>query len=309
VFLRGNPEAKGDLVAKGFPAILAANSDPIRTGSGRRELAEFLASPSNPLTARVMVNRIWQGHFGQGLVRTPNNFGLTGEQPTHPELLDWLATEFVRNGWSVKHMHRLILLSSTYAMGGALQPADPDNRLHTRFPMRRLAVEEIRDSLLRLDGTLDTTMGGSLQSGQGTDNEFSDARKSIHPDSSRRRTVYLPIRRSNLSTLFTLYDFGDGTTSTDTRAQTNVAPQALYMMNSKFVQDRTANLAGQILAMPEPARIGAAWNRILGRDPRPEEAAEAAVYLRNFPGKAPAQLAWASLCRGLAASNEYLYVH
>ncbi len=314
VFLRGNPESKGEPVAKRFPLILAGeNQPPIPQGSGRLELANWLASPANPLTARVMVNRLWQGHFGQGLVRTPNNFGFAGERPSHRELLDWLAADFVEQGWSIKRMHRLLLLSSTYqqsvlASAAALEK-DADNRLLSRFPLRRKTVEEIRDSLLQLDGSLDLTMGGSLQSGEGTDNEFSDSRKSIDPDVSTRRTVYLPIRRSNLSSLFNLFDFGDGTTSTEMRSETNVAPQALYMMNSKFVAARAANLAGQISkssgGMDE--RVRHAWRAVLGRDPDAGQLRDGQAYLAAFPGGA--ELAWASYCRTLIASNDFLYVY
>ncbi len=316
VFLRGNPEAKGDLVTKRFPTVLAGEQQtPIRSGSGRLELANWLADPANPLPARVMVNRIWQGHFGQGLVRTPNNFGLSGERPSHPALLDWLASEFIRQGWSIKQMHRLIVLSSTYRMSTASTPAqllkDAENRLLSRFPIRRKTVEEIRDSLLLLDGTLDLTVGGSLQSGEGTDNEFSDGRKSIHPDSTQRRTVYLPIRRSNLSSLFTLYDFGDGTTSTEIRSQTNVAPQALYMMNSKFVAERTAGLARQLVRQENSAgqRIRTAWLRVLGREPSAAEIADGLQFIAGFPGQSNSNAAWASYCRSLVASNDFIYVY
>ena len=316
VFLRGNPDAKGDLVPKRFPTILAGEQqEPVRSGSGRLELANWLASSSNPLPARVMVNRIWQGHFGQGLVRTPNNFGIAGERPTHPLLLDWLAAEFIRQGWSIKKIHRLIVLSSAYRMTSASTPVqrekDADNRWLSRFPIRRKTVEEIRDSLLLLDGHLDLTVGGSLQAGEGTDNEFSDGRKSIHPDSTNRRTVYLPIRRSNLSSLFTLYDFGDGTTSTEIRAQTNVAPQALYMMNSKFVADRALGLARQLLTQDTSAeqRVRRAWLRVLGREATTEEVATSLQFVKNFPAKASPELSWASFCRSLVAANDFIYVY
>ena len=316
VFVRGNTEAKGDLVPKRFPTVLAGEQqEPIRSGSGRLELANWLASASNPLPARVMVNRLWQGHFGQGLVRTPNNFGLTGERPTHPALLDWLAAEFIRQGWSMKRMHRLMVLSNAYRMSSAATDVqrvkDAGNRLLSRFPIRRKTVEEIRDSLLLLDDTLDLTMGGSLQKGEGTDNEFSDGRKSIHPDSTRRRTVYLPIRRSNLSTLFTLYDFGDGTTSTETRAETNVAPQALYMMNSQFVAERARGLA-QLLLKSESTdaeRVRRAWRKVLGREPNASEINEAVQFIERYPGKADQELAWASFCRSLIAGNDFIYVY
>jgi hypothetical protein len=266
-----------------------------------------------------MVNRIWQGHFGEGLVRTPNNFGIVGERPTHPELLDWLASEFILQGWSVKKMHRLMMLSNAYQMNSEVtdekREKDPDNRLLSRFAMRRMTVEEIRDSLLHLDGAIDFTMGGSLQSGEGTDNEFSDARKSLHPDSTRRRTVYLPLRRSNLATLLTLFDVGDATTSTETRSQTNIAPQALFMMNSAFVAERSRSLAAKLLRTEaaDPERVSRAWFTVLGREPSPEEVAAGLDYVQRYPAK-PANdearlLAWASLCRALIASNDFIYVH
>ena len=191
---------------------------------------------------------------------------------------------------------------------------DPDNRLLTRFAMRRKTVEEIRDSLLLLDGSLDFTMGGALAAGTGTDNEFSDGRKSMHPDDSRRRTVYLPLRRSNLATLFTLFDFGDATTSTEIREQTNVAPQALYMMNSKFVAERAKVLAERLLRTEteENSRVKQAWLTVLGHEPEPPEAASSLSYLAGFPkltANGEGRLAaWTSLCRALMASNDFMYV-
>src|SRR4029453_18178545 len=195
----------------------------------------------------------------------------------------------IAQGWSVKKMHRLIMLSNTYQMSGEATDVnlekDADNRWLTRFPMRRKTVEEIRDSLLALDGSLELTVGGTLQKGEGTDNEFSDARKSLHPDDSKRRTVYLPLRRSNLATLLTLYDFGDATTSTEIRAQTNVAPQALFMMNSKFVTERSRSLAQQLLGREttDEARIKHAWLKVLNRDPKEGEIRDSLKYVAGFP--------------------------
>jgi hypothetical protein len=292
---------------------------PVTEGSGRLQLAEWLAGSKTPLVARVMVNRIWQGHFGEGLVRTSNNFGLSGERPTHPELLDWLANEFMAKGWSVKTMHRMIMLSSAYQMSGETTPLkrekDPDDRLLSRFAMRRMTVEEIRDSLLMLDGALDLTMGGTLQTGEGTDKEFADGRKSMHPDDSRRRTIYLPLRRSNLATLLTLYDFGDATTSTESRSQTNVAPQALFMMNSKFVTERSRSLATMLLKSEtaDELRVKRAWFRVLGREPDAGELRDSLEYVKRFPAKRSDDdarvMAWSSLCRTLVASNDFIYVH
>ncbi len=317
VFLRGNPASLGDEVPKRFPLVLAGHEQtPITQGSGRRELARWLSEPKNPLTARVMVNRIWQWHFGEGLVRTPSNFGRMGERPTHPELLDYLANRFMAEGWSVKAMNRLIMLSSAYRMSSLPSAAalekDSDNRLWSRFQRRRLTVEEMRDSLLAIDGSLDATMGGSMQTGEGTDKEFSDDRKSLSPDESKRRLVYLPLRRSNLPSLLNLFDFGDATTTSEGRTQTNVAPQALYMMNSGYVAGRAKALAGQLLrdtALTDEGRIERAYYRVINRPPDPEETRSAVDYLARFPARGDAALAWSSFCRTLIASNDFLYIH
>jgi hypothetical protein len=193
---------------------------------------------------------------------------------------------------------------------------DADNSLLSRFPSRRLEVEEIRDTLLTLDGSLDTTMGGPLQAGKGRDNEFSDARMGLQPDQSNRRTVYLPLRRSNLASVLTLFDFGDATTPGEGRSQTNVAPQALYMMNSDFVAKQTRALASQLLgdgALDDAGRIRGAYYRVVGRPPEQSEIAEAIEYIGAFPGKADDTagrlLAWNSFCRSLVASNDFLFVH
>jgi hypothetical protein len=266
-----------------------------------------------------MVNRIWQWHFGEGIVRTPSNFGMTGEGPTHPELLDYLARQFVARGWSVKAMHRLIMLSSTYQMSSEASPEqrqqDPDDLLLSRFRLRRLDIEEIRDSLLWVGGSLDLSMGGTLQKGFGTDVAFSEARKSFNPDESKRRMVYLPLRRSNLATVLNLFDFGDATTSNEVRMPTNVAPQALYMMNSKFVSERTKALASKLLAEDpdEGHRFEHAWVLVLGRRPSMAELEEARRYIAGFPGGADSSeerlLAWSSFCRSLVASNDFIYVY
>jgi hypothetical protein len=310
VFRRGDPAQRGDPVPKRFPAAVAGEQQtPIREGSGRLELAHWIASGNNPLTARVMVNRIWQWHFGEGLVRTPSNFGRLGEAPAHPELLDWLSREFIASGWSLKAMHRRIMLSEAYQMSS--QPTaealdrDPDNRLWSRFLRRRLSVEEMRDAMMAVDGTLSLEIGGSYQKGQGTDKEFAEDRKTIDPDTIPRRLVYLPLRRSNLPSLLNLFDFGDATTSSDGRAQTNIAPQALFMMNSPFVESRAGNLARQL--EPQPHGVRQAWWRVVGRAPSAGEIQAALEYVAGFPG-GDRQLAWKSYCRTLLASNDFLYV-
>ncbi len=320
VFIRGDYNSKGEEAPRAFPAILARfDPKPAFTGSGRLQLAEWLAQPDHPLTARVMSNRIWQWHFGEGLVRTPDNFGKMGERPTHPELLDYLAKQFVKSGWSVKAMHRLIMLSNAYQMA-AMNPsvnveADPDNRLLTRFNRRRLSVEELRDGLLAIDGTIDLTVGGTLQTGRGTDGENSSGRLSLNPEKLKRRTVYLPLRRANLPTLLNLFDFGDATTPTGKRQLTNVATQALFWMNSEFLTDRSVNVAKSLLenkTLNDEARIADAWQRILNRQADTDETGQALKYLATFRQKisgADAEpKAWQSLCRVLMSSNDFVYV-
>ena len=319
VFVRGDYNAEGEAAPRVFPAIIAGfDQTPASAGSGRLELADWIASPSNPLTARVMVNRIWQKHFGEGIVRTPSNFGKLGTAPTHPELLDWLASSFVKEGWSIKETHRKIMLSSAYRMGSAASEAaaksDPSNQWLSHFNRRRLDVEELRDGMLAIDNSLDLTAGGTLQSGFGTDRENSNSRLSIDPTTSARRMVYLPLRRANLPTLLNLFDFGDAVTSLGKRPVTNVAPQALFMMNSEFVASRAGNLAEQLLADPartESERARYAYMTVLTREPDAREIDSALSYVGNytarFDGSTP-QEAWQSYCRILLASNDFIYV-
>ena len=325
VFVRGNVANPGELAPRRFLTVIAGeNQVPVTHGSGRLELADWLAGPQHPLTSRVMVNRIWQYHFGQGLVRTPNNFGLLGDKPTHPGLLDYLATRFVEQGWSIKAMHRLLMLSNAYQQSSRITKpqaeADPANLFFSHFDRRRLDVEEIRDGLLAVDGELDLTMGGTLQSGFGTDGENSSDRLSIDPAISRRRTVYLPLRRSNLPTLLNLFDFGDATTPSEGRERTNVAPQALFMMNSRFVSGRAHDLAKELLAdsaLDNRRRMETAYLRLFGRRPAADEVDELLAYLSAFQKKAadsrmktadPNLSAWQSVCHILISSNEFIYV-
>ncbi|MBX5496762.1 MAG: DUF1553 domain-containing protein, partial [Bryobacteraceae bacterium] len=244
-------------------------------------------------------------------------FGKMGDRPSHPELLDYLAHEFVDKGWSIKHMHRLILLSNSYRMSTAISDQamelDPENRLFSRFPRRRLTVEEIRDGLLAIDGSLDLTMGGTLQQGFGTDSENSEARLSLRPETNRRRMVYLPLRRANLPTLLNLFDFGDATTASGRRAHTTVAPQALFMMNSDFVTERSRHLSGLLLKETDScSRVKSLYLRVLNREPEAAEIDNALSYVSGFQskfgGKRTEADAWFSLSRVLIASNEFIYL-
>jgi hypothetical protein len=320
VLVRGDYNNPGEDAPKGFPTILARPTDsPIKTNSGRLELATWLAAADNPLPARVMVNRLWGWHFGEGIVRTPDNFGKMGDRPANPDLLDYLAHRFVDGGWSVKNMQRLIMLSNTYQMASDTDDrnaeADPENRLMTRFNRQRLEVEEVRDGVLALDGTLDPSMGGTLQKGTGTDSENSANRLSLDPLKLTRRTVYLPLRRANLPTLLNLFDFGDATTVNGKRTITNVAPQALFAMNSEFGFEHSRKLAEMLLAMPEESagrRVEAAYLRILNRAPSSQEVDGALTYIRKYEteyGKEKPDLeAWQSFCHILLSSNEFLYL-
>ncbi|MBS1791920.1 MAG: PSD1 domain-containing protein [Acidobacteria bacterium] len=320
VFMRGDYNNPGEDAPKAFPAILSAfDTKPNFSGSGRLQLAEWLTQPEHPLTTRVMVNRIWQWHFGEGLVRTPDNFGKMGDRPSHPELLDFLAREFVKRGWSIKSMHRLIMLSSAYQMA-SLNPnladnADSDNRLLTRFNRRRMTVEELRDGLLAIDGSLDLTMGGSLQKGRGTDGENNQGRLSLNPEHLKRRTVYIPLRRANLPTLLNLFDFGDATSMQGKRQLTNVSTQALFWLNSEFLTERSATLVKTLLAdaaLNDSARIEALYLRVLNRKAEQNEIEQALKYITAFRQKAtgenPGHKAWQSFCHVLMASNDFLYI-
>jgi hypothetical protein len=319
VFIRGDYNSPGEDAPASVPRILARAGEPVfpEGRSGRLELAEWLTRPENPLTARVIVNRVWQWHFGEGIVRTPDNFGRTGERPTHPELLDYLSRKFVESGWSIKALHREIMLSSAYQMSSdaaGQAEKDPEDRLLSRFPVRRLDVEEIRDALLAVDGSLDLTMGGTLQKGFGTDSENSSDRLSLNPEKVTRRTVYLPLRRANLPSLLNLFDFGDATTVTGKRAATNVAPQALFMMNSEFVSERSMSLAKTLLEKASRGpreRVESAILKVLNRPPDAEEVNAALAFMDQFQSRfgKPSSEALESFCKILLASNDFVYVY
>lgn len=318
VFIRGNHNNPGAVVRQEFPVILAGDGqEAIADGKGRLALAKWLSSPDHPLTGRVIVNRLWQWHFGQGLVRTPNNFGVMGERPTHPELLDYLANRFVNEGWSMKAMHRLIMLSSTYQMQSHISEEawtqDSANRLWSRFNRRRLNVEEMRDSMLAIDGSLDLAMGGALTESL---NSYGFEEAYVHPDETRRRTVYLPIYRNKMPTLLTLFDFADPSTSIALRPKTSVAPQGLYFMNSDFVQARARALASRLLQLDEvddSARIERAYWIALTREPESQEVDQLLDYIAEYPLRESATDGrlerWQGFCRLLLGSNEYNYVN
>jgi hypothetical protein len=313
IFLHGDHHSEGAKVDRTFPYVLAGeNQEPPKSGSGRVELAHWLASPDNPLPARVMVNRIWQWHFGEALVRTPNNWGRTGDQPANPELLDYLAKRFVEGGWSVKAMHRMIMLSSAYQMSAEVSPEakelDPANRLVSRFNRTRMSVEEIRDSVLALSGRIDLKLGGKV--------EMQAKGKKVEIDDLMRRTMYITVRRGSVPALLSNFDFGDATTAGEGRARTNVAPQALFVMNSRMVVERAGDFAKRLLddsTLPDDkARIERAYLMAFTRRPDASEVDGALSYMASLAKKLPAEgsreAAWRSFCHVLLSTNEFLYL-
>ena len=225
VYIRGNPASKGEWVARGTLEILENEPRPTDPEAAknhpfsRLDLAKAIASPQNPLTARVIVNRVWQWHFGKGLVTTSSNFGLLGEAPSHPELLDWLTVNFIKNGWSIKWLHREILKSATYQLSSKgsskNEELDGDNRFRWRFDRRRLEVEAWRDALLAISGNLDPTMGGPTI-------ELSK--------NKTRRTVYASISRHQLDGMLRIFDFPDANVSSASRTETTVPQQQLFVV-------------------------------------------------------------------------------
>lgn len=320
VFLRGDYHSLGDPVDRTVPSILrlSAPAPEVKTKSGRLELADWIVDPRNPLPSRVMANRIWQGHFGDGIVRTPDNYGRLGERPNNPELLDYLAKTFIDNGWSIKKVTRLIMLSNTYQMSAAFdeekKAKDPENRLLSHYPRQRLSIEEIRDAYLAMGGDLDLTMGGTLDPGVGTDGETSAGRISMNPERTNRRSIYLPLRRSNLPTLYTLFDFGDATSPEGHRSSTTVATQALFVMNSPMVIREAKNVATTVMKQQkqDKLRMEEIYLRVLDRKPDASEIDRGLTYLASLRQKWNAigeEQAWTSLTHSLMASNEFIFVY
>ncbi len=312
IFLRGNHLTRGPRVPRRFPRIVAGfNQPPLGdAGSGRLALARWMASRTNPLTARVLVNRVWQSHFGRGLVGSPDNFGQLGERPDNQPLLDWLARRFLDDGWSIKRLHHRIMDSAVYRMSTAAQrralALDPDNRLLWRMNRRRMQAEVLRDTLLALADRLDNTMGGSLVDARAFDNlSGSGPRSKIHFDVARR-SVYLPVLRSAVYEVFQAFDFPDPAVPSGRRAETTVAPQALYLMNGRLVTESTRAMADRLLVEHDTdQRLELAYTRILGRLPRADERLAWQKFLAAFDKE---DLAWQSLCRVLVSSNEFIFI-
>ena len=329
---RGNPKQKGDVAPRRFLQVIDGESVPeIKHGSGRLELARWLTRPEHPLTPRVIVNRIWQQHFGRGLVATPDDFGNQGMAPSHPELLDWLAATFVADGWSLKKLHRRIMLSETYALASEDKPdsnnaaADPDNVSLWKQPRRRLDAESIRDAMLAVSGTLDGTQGKSHPF-----KPWHAARYSLnapfHEDfPTNRRSVYLMTQRLFRHPFLGLFDGPDRNSSTSRRTSTNVPGQALYLMNSPFVKQQAEAFARRIETEIAPdnaesansqsdsldvRRIERMYQLVFGRSATPDESQTLFDFLQQYrarsDGKADDSLV--ALGRVVLTSNEFFFV-
>ena len=296
IHVRGNYRRLGDSAPRRFLQIVAGeNHAPIETeGSGRLELAKWIAGPKNPLTGRVLVNRLWQWHFGTGLVASSGDFGRRGGIPSHPDLLDWLAGDFLRRGWSIKQVQRRIVLSSTYRQAHGQDPVaarvDPTNRLLWRMPRRRLTAEEIRDGMLAISGQLDNRMGGGLFNFM-TVTVGGDKKRLLYAIGKRPkftetyRSVYLAAIRNFRPEFVRLFDAANEHEPTTRRKQTTVAPQSLYFMNSTFVRDQAMGLARDLCNTAdtdheELARL--AYLKVLGREPSPDEIRSSKEFLDDY---------------------------
>jgi hypothetical protein len=289
VLIRGDFRREGNVVPRRFPVILAGEQQPrITKGSGRLELAQWIVSPDNPLTPRVMANRIWLHLFGEGLVRTPDNFGRLGEKPSHPELLDHLATRFIANGWSVKKTIREIVLTDAYRQssfgGPELVKADPDNLLVGRMNRKRLTYESLRDSLLFVSGQL--SLGTNPPAGRPP------------------RTMFEPLERRRGDDMRALFDGPDPKGIVADRADTTTAPQALFMLNNKLVLQAAETIASDVVKdanlKSDTARLDRVYRRLIGRPPTPREEELALAYIKSA--------SWADFLQVLLCTNEFIYV-
>jgi hypothetical protein len=322
--LRGDPTRPGDVVSRRFLTVLGGHElPPDHNASGREQLAEWILGAENPLPARVMVNRIWQYHFGRGLVPTPNDFGRQGKPPTHPELLDYLATQFRARGWSIKSMHRLIMLSRTYQQSSARTALaieqDPANEWLSGFTRRRLDAESIRDTLLVLGGNLDLTPPGPHPFPPQRKWNFTQHNPFKAVYESNHRSVYLMTQRIQRHPFLAIFDGADPSTSTASRMTSTTPLQALYLLNDEFVHNQANGLANRLLAdsNDDESRIERAWLMMFGRRPEPDETRKAQEFLTETGKLLEAdgehsdileQQRWQAFVRSLMRLSEFVYL-
>ncbi len=324
LFLRGSIDNVGEPVPRGVPGLLGSGNEIlIRKGSGRLELADALISNKNTLTSRVIVNRVWHWLFGRGLVESVDNFGTTGSMPSHPELLDHLATEFVRNGWSIKDLIREITLSRVYRLSSSYDAtcfaADPDNAMLWRHSARRLEAEEIRDGILAASGRLNLRPESGSLIGRAGDGPIGGLRfqavtlDQIAGASHNFRSIYLPATRSVLPGVLSDFDLPDTSATDGARESTNVPSQALFMLNSDFVAEQSQTLADVVLKKYPgrtslssfPERFEFVFRRVLNRDPTEKESEAGKNLVKEFDSD---RSAWISVVRGLFGSAEFRFV-
>lgn len=322
--LKGDPTKTGEVVPRRFLKVL--NGEPfagVEQTSGRLQLADWIVDRDNPLTARVMVNRIWLHHFGKALVATPNDFGRHGYEPTHPELLDWLALHFMDSGWSIKAMHRTIMLSRAYRMSSDRESRaveqDPSNHLLSAYPRHRLDAEAIRDTLLWLGGNLDTTPGGVHPFPPSSEWKFTQHYPFKATYETNRRSVYLMTQRIQRHQYLAIFDGADPSTSTPNRLVSTTPLQALYILNDKFIHEQAAAFAKRLLELTgdDSSRIKNAWQLMFGRLPDADESTMALAFLaearikhasKEGDGQNPDVESWQSLVRSLMQTNEFVYL-
>jgi hypothetical protein len=332
---RGELSKPRDVVGPALPAALIPADHPpdfsgVPQAKRRAKLAQWLTSPQNPLTARVLVNRVWVWHFGQAIVRTPNDFGAQGEPPTHPELLDWLACDFQDHGWDLKRLHRLIMLSRAYRMqstaGGRGMQVDPENRLLWHFPRHRLEGEAIRDSMLACAGSLNCEPFGRPVvpplSGQELTGLFDAKGKwPVTRDAAEhtRRSVYLLVRRTFVYPLFAAFDPPETMTSCPRRTQTIVPTQALTLLNSPLAREQSSAFARRLIKECGDRledHVVRAWQLAFSRPATPEEMDRASMFLRTRTAvlsatgavARPQEASLAELCLALFNTNEFVYL-
>jgi hypothetical protein len=334
IAVRGDAHQLGASTPRRFLTAVSYEKQPVldpQEGSGREQLADWIANEKNPLTARVYVNRIWHHLFGDGIVASTENFGARGESPTHPELLDYLAASFVENGWSTKKLIREIVLSHTYQLSSAQNPKaneiDADNKLLWRSNRRRLDAEAIRDAVLEVSGHLDMARGGpslplTAQNVHTIAPFFLEDDSVIEDRVKFRRTVYQPIMRNSQMDgidILNLFDFKDPDQVVGTRMLTTVPTQMLYLMNAPFLKDESRRLAEQLLAQPDltdAARVSRLTMAALGRPATPRDVQQARQFMSDFEGglrkvsdssQNPEVEAWARFCHAVLVSSEFLY--
>jgi len=335
ILIRGDIKQPGDVVPRGLVEVLCAKGEPLnispQSGSGRLDLAYFIASKDNPLTARVMANRVWLKLMGSAIVATPDNFGTMGQKPSHPELLDHLAVSFMENGWSVKKLIREIMMSRAYQMGSGYDAAnfaaDPDNKYHWRMNQRRLEAEAIRDAMLAVGGVLNLyPIDGSpvARAGEGRQGLISVFRGEMTSKPYTYRSIYIPIIRDQIPEMLAVFDYPDASLVNGDRDTTNVPSQSLYLMNNQAAQGAADAFAARIAKYrgTSAERLGYAYQLAFGREPTAPEKAAISNFWMRFPQQlaknggnskdAKEKTEFAALsafCQSLIASAEFRYLN